>query len=100
MTFGDLSKLYHTGAVYVLHRQNDLDAHVLSLMHNLPINQDLISANPIAHHIRRVSTRGDLDLPPFAVGGHELPLGSAILKFTVYTLFIDASLPLNQGRSY
>jgi len=78
-------------------RQNNLDAHVFPLMHNLAIDDDLISTDPVALGIRGVRRRGDLDLAPLTIGGHDFAFCCAILELLVDALFIDTSLTLDQG---
>lgn len=79
-----------------LNWQNNLDAHVLSLMHQLSINDDLVSANLVADCISRVSGRRDLDLSPLTVGRHKLALSCTLLELLVNTLLFDAAFPLDQ----
>lgn len=57
-----------------LNRQNNLHPHVLSLLHELAVDQDLVGANSIAHRVRRIGGCGNLDFPPLAVGWYELTL--------------------------
>lgn len=48
-------------------RKNNLDTHVLSLVHNFPVYKDLISTNLVTHHVRWIRGRCDLDLTPLLV---------------------------------
>ena len=81
-----------------LNRQNNLDTHILSLVHKLAINQNLISTDPVAHGIRGIRTRRDLDLAPLTVCGDELALRCALLELGVDALVFDAALALDEGR--
>ena len=67
---------YVLGSIQALNRQNYLDTHVLALMHQFSINQNLVGANAIPHCISRICRCGDLDLTPLLVRWHELALGS------------------------
>jgi len=55
-------------------RQHDLDAHVLSLMHELPINDNLMHANTVVHSICGICSGSNLDFAPLAVGRHQFAL--------------------------
>lgn len=81
-----------------LYRKANFDAKVLSLMHQLSINEHLISTNAISHSISWISGGGDLDLSPFLVGRHELTSCCAFFELLVYALLLDAAFPLNQWR--
>ena len=54
------------------HRQHDLDTHVLALVHQLSINEDLVCTNAVADGIGRIGDCRDLDLAPFLVRRHDL----------------------------
>lgn len=81
-----------------LNGQDNLDSHVLSLMHNFAINEHLISSDPVADLICGICSSRDLDLTPLLVGRNELSLGCEILKLLVDTLLLDATLSLDKWR--
>lgn len=66
-------------------------------MHDLTVDDDLISTDLVAFRIRWVRSRRNVDLAPLAVGGHKLALFGAVLEFLVDALIIDAALPLDEG---
>lgn len=78
-----------------LDRKNDFDSHIFSLLHELTINQDLISSDSVAHSICRVGGCGNLNLSPFTVGGYEFALGSTVLEFFIDALFFDTAFSLD-----
>lgn len=80
-----------------LHRKHNLDAHVFPSVHNFSVNDDLISTNLVSYSISWICGRGDLNLTPLAVRRHQVSLGCAVLEFPIDTLFIDATLALDEG---
>lgn len=78
-----------------LNRQNDLDAHVLSTMHQPAINNDLISTDAISDSVGWIGGGCYLDLSPLPVGGYELALQRPFLVLTIDSLIFDAALALN-----
>lgn len=83
-----------------LDRQNNLDAHVIALVHQLAINQNLISANAVALRVCRVRRRRDLNFSPLAVRGHELAVRGQLHEAGVDTLVLDTTFPLDEWRSW
>lgn len=81
-----------------LNRQNNLDAHVLSLMHKLAINQNLISTDSVAYSICGICNSRDLDLAPLTICRDELALRCALLELGVDALVFDAALALDKRR--
>lgn len=79
-----------------LNRQDYLDTHILALMHEFPIDENLVRANAIPDCVSRVCGCGDLDLTPLLVRRHELALGSEPLELLVHSLFLHAALALYQ----
>lgn len=53
-------------------RQHDLDTHVLPLVHQLPVNEDLICADTVANGIGGICDRRNLDLAPLLVRRYDL----------------------------
>lgn len=80
--------------------QDNLDTHVLSLVHNLAINENLVSTNSVALLIRGIRGSSDLDFAPLTVGRHKLSLGCETLELLVDTLFLNAAHSLNKRRFY
>jgi len=68
------------------------------LVHELSINQNLMSTNSIVHCIGRIRTCRDLNLTPFSVGRNELALLRSLLELGVHPLIFDTTLALNKGR--
>ena len=81
-----------------LHGEDDLDAHVFPLMHELAVDEDLVGTDAVADRVCRVRDSGDLYLAPFAVRGHETALGGAVLELAVDALLVDTALSLDEGR--
>lgn len=77
-------------------RQNNLDPHVLSLMHNLSINKHLVSSKSIAHSIRWICDSGNLDLAPFTVRWDQLALRCESTELLVDALLLNTSFPLDK----
>lgn len=75
--------------------QDNLDTHVLSLVHNLAIDENLVDTNSVALLICGICCGGDLDFTPLSVGRHQLSLGSEFLELLVDTLFLDTAHSLN-----
>jgi hypothetical protein len=67
-------------------------------VHNFAVNEDLISADPVADLICGIRSSRDLDLTPLLVGRNELSLGCEVLKLLVDTLLLDAALSLDKWR--
>ena len=59
---------------YRLHWQHNFDSHVLSLMHDLTINDDLVHADTIVNSVCRICRRSDLNLTPLAIGRNQFAL--------------------------
>lgn len=70
--FSQLNKRYkyNTLSTISLHRQKDLDTHILPGLHEFAVDDDLISANPVALSVGRVGSLCNLDFSPLSVGGH------------------------------
>lgn len=83
---------------HTLYWQNNLDAHVLSLMHNLAIDDNLMHTNTIVFSIRGVRRRCDLDFSPLLVSRYDRAFKCAFLEFLIYALLINAAFSLDQGR--
>ena len=79
-----------------LDRQDNLDTHVFSLLHELAIDDDLVGADTVALCIRWVCGLRNLHLSPLTICGHKLSLLREPLEFLVYTLFLDAAFPLDE----
>lgn len=81
---------------YSLHRQYDLHAHVLSLMHQLAINDDLMHANAVMHSICGVCGGSDLDFSPLAICRYQFTLQCALLELLVDALVLDTPFTLDK----
>lgn len=81
-----------------LDRKDDLDAHILSLMHDLTINNRLMSTDSITDRIRWVRSCSDLDLAPLTVGRHIFALDHEVLELFVDALLLNATLSLDKWR--
>lgn len=79
-----------------LDRQENLDSHILSLMHEFSLDEHLMYPDSVMLLIRWVGSSGDLDLAPFAVRGHKLAFCCAVPKFLVDALLLDAALSLDK----
>lgn len=82
---------------HALDRQNYLDTHIFTLVHNLAINKHLVSTDSVAHSICGIRSSRYLNLTPLLVGGDKLPLSRKVLELLVNTLFLNATLTLNKG---
>ena len=67
-------------------------------MHDLAVDEHLISADSIARRICRIRSRGDLDLAPLAVGGHKLSFRCEFLELFEDALLLNTALPLDKWR--
>lgn len=85
---------------FTLDRQDNLDTHVFPLVHQLAVNDLLVSADTIALRIRGIRGRCNLDLSPLAVGGHNHAVGHELLEALVDTLLFDTAFALDKGGSY
>lgn len=65
-------------------------------MHDLAINEHLMSTHSVIHRIRRVCTCRNLDLAPLAVGGHKLTLRCELLELLIHSLLLNAALSLDK----
>lgn len=77
-------------------RQDNFNAHVLSLMHELAVYEYLIRPDAVAHRVRWIRHRRDLDLAPLLISRHKLSMGCEVLEFFIDALFFDAALPLDK----
>ena len=77
-------------------RKDDFYAQVLSLMHDLTVNKHLVSANSIAHSIRWIRRRRDLDFAPLTISWHKLALSREALELFVDALLLNAALSLDE----
>lgn len=70
--FSELIKRYkyNTLSTISLHRQKNLDTHILPGLHEFAVDDDLISANPVTLGVGRVGGLCNLDFSPLSVGGH------------------------------
>jgi hypothetical protein len=64
-------------------------------MHDLAVNEYLISTNSVADLVRRIGSSGNLDFAPLAVGGYELSLGCEVLELLIDALLFDTTFSLN-----
>lgn len=71
--------------------QHYLDAHIIPLHHQFPVNHNLISSNTVPDRVCRIRGRSNLDLAPLSVCRHELTFGCAFLELLVDALLLDAS---------
>jgi hypothetical protein len=69
-------------------------------MHNLAIDQNLISSHPVPLAVCRIRTGRDLDLTPLAVRRHELSGSRSLLELGIHSLVFNAALPLDERRIY
>jgi hypothetical protein len=81
-----------------LDRKDDFYAHVLSLMHDLTINNHLISTDSVTDRICWIRSCRDLDLAPLTIGGHIFALGREVLELFVDALLLNAALSLDKWR--
>lgn len=84
----------------ILDGQHHLDTHVLPLIHQLAVNDFLVGADAIALRVGGIGGRGDLDLAPLAVGGHDAAVGHELLEALVDALLLDAAFALDEWRRY
>lgn len=76
--------------------QHDLDTHILSLVHKLSINDNLMHTNAVVHSIRRICRCSNLNLAPLAVGRDKFTLQCALPEFGVYALVFHTAFALNE----
>lgn len=81
-------------------RQYNLDAHVLSFVHEFTINDLLVGANAVATCICRIRGRGNLDFAPLTIAGHKLAVGGKFLETLVDALLLDTALALDERRFF
>lgn len=79
----------------ILNRQNNFDAHILTLVHDLAVNEYLVSSNSVPHSVRWICAGSNLDLPPLTVCWYQVPLRGELLELFVNTLFLDTSFALD-----
>lgn len=77
------------------YRQHDLDTHVLALVHQLSVNEDLIRTNAVSNGVSGVCDRRDLDLAPLLVRRHDLARRREPLELLVHALLLYTALALN-----
>lgn len=96
--WGNHIKTAHPYTPYSNHsdRQDNLNAHVLSLMHDLAVNEHLISTNSVADLVCGVGSSGNLDFTPLAVGGYKLSLRCEVFELLVDALLFNTALSLDQ----
>lgn len=83
-----------------LNWQNNLDAHVLSCVHQLPINDLLVCTDTVVLCVSWVCGRGNLNLTPFSVTGHEPAARHELLEALVHSLIFDTAFALDQRGFY
>jgi hypothetical protein len=85
-------------ALLKLNGQYNPDTHVLSLLHKLTVNQNLISTNAVAHGICWVCGRRNLHLTPLAVGGYKLAGAHTLGVLFIHALILNAAFTADEGR--
>jgi hypothetical protein len=65
-------------------------------MHELTVDEHLMSPNSVIYGICWVRTGGDLDLAPLTIGRYNLSLGCESLEFLVDPLLLNTALSLNK----
>lgn len=78
--------------------QDDLYTHILTLVHQLAVDENLVSTYTVAYGICWISRRGDLNLTPLLVRRHELALRGEPLELLVDSLLFDTAFTLDQRR--
>ena len=77
-------------------RQDNFDTHIFSLMHDFAVYKHLIRTDAVAHCVRWIRHRRNLDLAPLLISGHKLSMRCEILELSVDALFLDAALSLDK----
>jgi hypothetical protein len=85
-------------ALLKLNGQHNLDTHVLSLLHKLTVNQDLVGTNAVAHGICWVCGRRNLHLAPLTVGGYNLAGAHTFGVLLIHALLFNAAFTADEGR--
>lgn len=72
-----MQQIQDTNALYTytsrrLDWQHHLHTHVLSLMHEFPVDDDLVYAHTVVDCVCGVCCSSDLDLAPLTVGWNQL----------------------------
>lgn len=67
-------------------------------MHDLAIDEHLMSTHSVIDGICWVCTRRNLDLAPLTVGRHKLALRRELLELLINSLLLDTALSLNKFR--
>lgn len=67
-------------------------------MHDLTINNHLISTDSVTDRICWICSCRDLDLAPLTIGGYIFALGSEVLELLVDALLLNAALSLDKWR--
>ena len=80
----------------MLDRENNLDTHILSLVHDLSINNSLMRTNTVIHCVRGVCACSNLDLSPLLVSRDKASFVGESLELLVDTLFFNAALSLDE----
>lgn len=83
-----------------LYGQYDFDAHVLTLIHELTINDLLVGSDAVTRCVCWICGRGNLNFAPFTITGHNLAVRRKLLEAFVDALFLDAALALDKGRFF
>jgi len=78
--------------------QQDADAKVVAVLHELAVEHDLVGAEPVALGVGRVGGLGDLHLAPLPVGRDGHALLHDRVELLVDALLLDAALALDQRR--
>ena len=77
--------------------QHNFDTHILALVHQLSVNNDLVGTNSVAHNIGRICASRNLDLAPLLVSRYKLSLRCSVLELFIDTLLFDTTFSLDEG---
>jgi hypothetical protein len=76
--------------------QDNLDAHVFSLVHDLAIDNRLVCTNTVVDCVCRVGACSNLNFSPLLVGGDKAALVGEPLELLVDALLFDAAFSLDE----